>query len=124
MRFTGFQALSFDCYGTLINWEAGIAAVLSPWAKRRGLTLDDEQLLTAYPTQEATADSEHPTNPDPGILTRSLRVLGDQRPNSPPPSKPSNPAPPAAQATISPPPIQAPRDPARPQGYQLSTRSG
>lgn len=78
MRFTDFQALSFDCYGTLINWEAGIAAVLSPWAKRRGLTLDDEQLLTAYSTHEATAEAEHPTDPYPAILTRSLRALGDQ----------------------------------------------
>jgi len=78
VRFTDFQALSFDCYGTLINWEAGIAAVLSPWAKRRGLTLDDEQLLTAYSTHEATAEAEHPTDPYPAILARSLRALGDQ----------------------------------------------
>jgi 2-haloacid dehalogenase len=78
VRFTDFQALSFDCYGTLINWEAGIAAVLSPWAKHRGLTLDDEQLLTAYSTHEATAEAEHPTEPYPGILARSLRALGDQ----------------------------------------------
>lgn len=29
-----FDALSFDCYGTLIDWEAGIAAVLRRWAGR------------------------------------------------------------------------------------------
>jgi 2-haloacid dehalogenase len=66
VRFTDYQALSFDCYGTLINWEAGIAAVLSPWAKSRGLTLNDEQLLTAYSTCEATAEAEHPADPYPG----------------------------------------------------------
>ncbi len=27
---TGFQALSFDCYGTLIDWEKGMAASLAP----------------------------------------------------------------------------------------------
>lgn len=27
---TGFKALSFDCYGTLIDWESGLAASLSP----------------------------------------------------------------------------------------------
>ena len=37
MRFTDFEALSFDCYGTLIDWEAGIAAVLRPWANAHGL---------------------------------------------------------------------------------------
>jgi 2-haloacid dehalogenase len=78
VRFTDYQALSFDCYGTLINWEAGIAAMLSPWAKSRGLTLNDEQLLTAYSTHEATAEAEHPTDPYPGILARSLRALGNE----------------------------------------------
>lgn len=28
MTLTGFDALSFDCYGTLIDGEAGLAAVL------------------------------------------------------------------------------------------------
>jgi FMN phosphatase YigB (HAD superfamily) len=28
LRLTDFEALSFDCYGTLIDWEAGIAGVL------------------------------------------------------------------------------------------------
>ncbi len=32
MKFTDFEALSFDCYGTLIDWEAGLSAVLVPWA--------------------------------------------------------------------------------------------
>jgi 2-haloacid dehalogenase len=28
VKLSDFEALSFDCYGTLIDWEAGIAAVL------------------------------------------------------------------------------------------------
>jgi hypothetical protein len=28
VRLADFDALSFDCYGTLIDWEAGISAVL------------------------------------------------------------------------------------------------
>jgi len=32
MELTDFEALSFDCYGTLIDWEAGLLAVLGPWA--------------------------------------------------------------------------------------------
>ena len=27
MQLTDFEALSFDCYGTLIDWEAGLSAV-------------------------------------------------------------------------------------------------
>ena len=32
MKLTDFSALTFDCYGTLIDWETGIAAALRPWA--------------------------------------------------------------------------------------------
>ena len=73
---TDFDALSFDCYGTLIDWEAGIAAVLGPWARSRGLDVGDEALLTAYSGHEARAEAEHPADPYPLILARSLRDLG------------------------------------------------
>ena len=35
--FDRFEAMSFDCYGTLIDWETGIANALRPWAARNGL---------------------------------------------------------------------------------------
>jgi len=73
---TDFDALSFDCYGTLIDWETGIAAVLGPWARSRGLDVGDEALLTAYSGHEARAEAEHPADPYPLILARSLRDLG------------------------------------------------
>jgi 2-haloacid dehalogenase len=71
-----FDALSFDCYGTLIDWETGIAAVLRPWADAQGLDMTDEKLLTAYATREAEAEQEHPTDLYPQILARSMRALG------------------------------------------------
>ncbi|HEY2576373.1 MAG TPA: haloacid dehalogenase type II [Streptosporangiaceae bacterium] len=76
MRLTDFEALSFDCYGTLIDWEAGLAAVLGPWARSRGLTMDDEALLVAYSRHEERAENEHPGEAYPLILARSLRGLG------------------------------------------------
>ena len=78
MRFADFEALSFDCYGTLIDWEAGIAAVLVPWARRCGLDRDQEQLLEAYAAAEAKAELEHPGELYRDILARSFRTLGDQ----------------------------------------------
>jgi 2-haloalkanoic acid dehalogenase type II len=71
-----FGALSFDCYGTLIDWETGIAAVLGPWAQERGLEMTGEALLTAYSGHEARAEAEHPGEPYPAILARSFRALG------------------------------------------------
>jgi 2-haloacid dehalogenase len=73
-----FDALSFDCYGTLIDWEAGIATVLRRWAAAHGLSITDEQLLAAYSTHEARAEAEHPTELYPRILARAMRGLGTE----------------------------------------------
>ena len=78
MKLTGFEALSFDCYGTLIDWEAGLSAVLDPWAQARGLGLAGEQLLTEYSAAEAAAEADHPADRYPYILARSMRLLGDR----------------------------------------------
>ena len=76
MEITDFEAISFDCYGTLIDWEAGLAAVLRPWATSRGLTLGDEALLTAYAGHEERAEADDPGALYPDILRRSLIALG------------------------------------------------
>lgn len=78
MKITDFEALSFDCYGTLIDWEAGIGSVLRDWADRRGLDMTTEKLLVAYADQEAQAARNHPTDPYPSILSRAMRGLGKQ----------------------------------------------
>jgi 2-haloacid dehalogenase len=76
VEITDFDAISFDCYGTLIDWEAGIAAVLRPWATSRGLSLDDEALLAAYAGHEERAAADDPAALYPDILRRSLVALG------------------------------------------------
>lgn len=76
MRLADFEALSFDCYGTLIDWETGIAAVLEPWAQVHGLGLTREELLAAYGAQETRAETQYPAEPYPQILARSLRAMG------------------------------------------------
>jgi 2-haloacid dehalogenase len=76
VRLSDFDALSFDCYGTLIDWEAGIAAVLGRWAAERGLDLDNEALLAAYSRHESAAEEQHPQEPYPAILARGMRGLG------------------------------------------------
>lgn len=75
--FDRFQALSFDCYGTLIDWERGIVDALRPWVERSGVELTDEELLTAFSEVEA---SEEAASPDryPLVLGRVLRQLGQR----------------------------------------------
>jgi 2-haloacid dehalogenase len=76
MEITEFEAISFDCYGTLIDWETGLAAVLGPWARSRGLGLDDEAVLAAYAGHEERAEAGEPAAPYPDILRRSMIALG------------------------------------------------
>ena len=60
MDLTRYDALSFDCYGTLIDWEAGLAAVLGPWARRQAAGSVRRGLLAAYSGHEAEVEAERP----------------------------------------------------------------
>jgi 2-haloacid dehalogenase len=55
--FDAFDALTFDCYGTLIDWEAGLVAAFRPIHADHGVTMDDEDLLTRYAQYEAAAEA-------------------------------------------------------------------
>jgi putative hydrolase of the HAD superfamily len=76
MDLTEFKALSFDCYGTLIDWESGLAAVLMPWARERGLELSAEELLLAYSSHEAAVEAEQPFRLYPDVLATAFRRTG------------------------------------------------
>ena len=43
-----FKYLSFDCYGTLIDWESGILGYLRPLLHGRGVEATDESILSLY----------------------------------------------------------------------------
>jgi len=57
MDFGHFTAISFDCYGTLIDWEAGILPVLRSLLAGHGQSLPDAALLELYAAFEAEAES-------------------------------------------------------------------
>jgi 2-haloacid dehalogenase len=48
LDFTRFEILTFDCYGTLIDWEAGILAALHPILSAHEKQIDDATLLQLY----------------------------------------------------------------------------
>ncbi len=57
LDFTQFEWLSFDCYGTLIDWETGILGHLQPWLENKSRFASDEEVLNLYarlePQQQA-----------------------------------------------------------------------
>jgi 2-haloacid dehalogenase len=57
LDYDRFEALTFDCYGTLIDWETGILAGLRPALAARGISPPDDELLEVYGRAEAGAES-------------------------------------------------------------------
>jgi 2-haloacid dehalogenase len=57
VAFDRFDVLTFDCYGTLIDWEAGILAGLHRVLRARGVEVADEDLLERYARHEAAIES-------------------------------------------------------------------
>ncbi len=56
LDFDHFKVLTFDCYGTLIDWETGIVATLGPILARHGFEPAREALLERYARLEAEAE--------------------------------------------------------------------
>jgi len=58
MQLSQFKALSFDCYGTLIDWEAGMLEALEPLRTRAGIGSDE--LLEDYGAVEHEVEHWYP----------------------------------------------------------------
>jgi 2-haloacid dehalogenase len=61
MKLSDFKALTFDCYGTLIDWETGILAALEPLASRSKQPRSRAELLEAYGVHEHAQEHQTPT---------------------------------------------------------------
>ncbi|HEY4190052.1 MAG TPA: haloacid dehalogenase type II [Candidatus Limnocylindrales bacterium] len=55
--FNDFDVLTFDCYGTLIDWEAGLLAGLRTIVDPHGVTAVDEEILARYAAHESALES-------------------------------------------------------------------
>ena len=75
MDLTGFQALSFDCYGTLIDWETGIWQALQPWIERTGQDIEREALLAQFGGVETIIETRQPDLRYPLVLAETLRTM-------------------------------------------------
>ena len=75
MRLSDFKALSFDCYGTLIDWETGIIEALRPL---RDDGASAEEILDAYGPIEHEIEVEQPGLPYSQLLERVHERLSDR----------------------------------------------
>jgi 2-haloalkanoic acid dehalogenase type II len=53
-----YDIITFDCYGTLIDWERGIRDAFAALAQEAGVVLNAEDALVAYHAVEPAAQTE------------------------------------------------------------------
>jgi 2-haloacid dehalogenase len=74
--FEAFDVITFDCYGTFIDWETGILGALRPILAAHAASVDDEALLERFGVHEAALEAG-PYLRYRDVLAGVLRRLGD-----------------------------------------------
>ena len=71
-----FKVLTFDCYGTLIDWETGIWDAMQPLLMQNtSVALSREQALETFARHEHRLEARHPSMPYPEILAAVHEAL-------------------------------------------------
>ncbi|MGZ4895349.1 MAG: haloacid dehalogenase type II [Candidatus Angelobacter sp.] len=75
MSFESIRLITFDCYGTLIDWENGMLAALRPLLSRDGRKVPDTRILELYGDVEAELESG-PYLPYRQVLEQAAKEVG------------------------------------------------
>jgi 2-haloacid dehalogenase len=70
-----YEVLSFDCYGTLIDWESGIWAALQPMLSANDATVSQPDVLAEFGRIEAALEAGSPSLRYSDLLTIVHRNL-------------------------------------------------
>lgn len=77
MAFESVRLITFDCYGTLIDWETGMLAALRPLFSRNGQSVPDQQLLEQYGEVELELETG-PYLPYRQVLSATVQQMGSR----------------------------------------------
>ncbi|MGI9420496.1 MAG: haloacid dehalogenase type II [Geminicoccaceae bacterium] len=78
MKLTDFKALTFDVYGTLIDWESGMIAGLEPLTDRVTRPLSRNDILEAHAHHESTTQRWTPAKRYGELLPVVYRRLAEE----------------------------------------------
>ena len=78
MKLSQFKALTFDCYGTLIDWESGMAAALKPLTAKVQRPLTRDQILEAHARHESFQQHETPAKRYSELLAVVYKRLAEE----------------------------------------------
>lgn len=78
MKLSDFKVLTFDCYGTLIDWESGMVAALTPLTARVQRTLTRNEILEAHARHESSQQERTSTKRYRELLAVVYRRLAEE----------------------------------------------
>jgi putative hydrolase of the HAD superfamily len=78
MRLTDYTVLTFDCYGTLIDWESGIIEALRPLTSQVHRTLTRNEILEAHARHESAQQRYTPAARYRDLLAVVYKRLADE----------------------------------------------
>jgi 2-haloalkanoic acid dehalogenase type II len=78
LRLSDFDAVTFDVYGTLIDWEPSIAEFLLGWAAKNGVSSSSHDVIMSFDRARAATQKERPAHLYPEVLRRCFdRISSD-----------------------------------------------
>jgi 2-haloacid dehalogenase len=78
LDFSTFRVMSFDCYGTLIDWESGILGALRPLLAQHNVRHSDGYILDLYGRLERQIQGERPFANYRMVLRKVVQALADK----------------------------------------------
>ena len=78
MRLTDYKALTFDCYGTLIDWETGMTEALASLVGKLKRTPTRDQALEAHARHESAQQRQTPTKRYSELLAIVYKRLAEE----------------------------------------------
>jgi len=78
MKLSDFKVLTFDCYGTLIDWESGMVAALAPLTDRLQRPVTRNEILEAHARHESSQQRQTPYKRYRELLAVVYRRLAEE----------------------------------------------
>jgi 2-haloacid dehalogenase len=76
--FGRFKALTFDCYGTLIDWDSGISDLVRPWLLDMQSAVPPDLVVSTFALMQAKHQQFRPALHYPDVLRRTWRDIEEQ----------------------------------------------
>jgi 2-haloacid dehalogenase/putative hydrolase of the HAD superfamily len=73
--FDRFKVLTFDCYGTLIDWETGIEDVVRPWIAQMGAAVPLDLVVSSFAIHQAKHQQVRPALLYTEVMARAWRDI-------------------------------------------------